>query len=323
VARAHSALPAAAACHHCCSAFIEAPGFVLTLCPSSEPGLHMRAWSQAFRPLAAAAGAAALSSSVHRRRQAPVCSSAPLDSKQDAITQLKAQFPAIDTLSLTTSSSGKKNIAVLGGSFDPVTNSHVVSASEIIHAGCADEVWIVPCGPRPDKPDLRTSYAHRLQMCHLAVNTTFGAAFPVKVCDIEMLEDRAMATYDLMQKLHMEYPDKEFSFVIGSDLWADLGSWDQGKRMWWLLLECRWLVFNRPNHEMPKELPKNFQAITPLGGTTLAHQELSSKEIRTRIRAGAAQGRGMADGLVPPSVLAHIIRYGLYDDEEGVEIGDH
>lgn len=285
----------------------------------------MRAWSQALRPLAAAAAATAAASASARQRRGPRCASTPLeaktDARQDAISFWKSQYPAIDTLSLATSSSGK-TIAVLGGSFDPITNSHVVSASEIIHAGCADEVWIVPCGPRPDKPDLRTSYAHRLQMCHLAVNTTFGSSFPVKVCDIEMLEDRAMATFDLMQKLHDEYPDKQFSFVIGSDLWADLGSWDQGKRMWWLLLECKWLVFNRPNHEMPTELPKNFQGITPLGGTTLAHQELSSREIRTRIRAGSNQGRGMADGLVPPSVLAHIIRYGLYDDEDS-DVGEH
>ena len=32
-----------------------------------------------------------------------------------------------------------------------VANVHL---PRIVNSGCADEVWIVPCGPRPDKPHL-------------------------------------------------------------------------------------------------------------------------------------------------------------------------
>ena len=81
-------------------------------------------------------------------------------------------------------------IAVLGGSFDPITDGHLKCACEIVHARKAQEVWIVPCGTRPDKPSLKTPYMHRLIMCHLAVNTTFGSSFPIRVCDIEMAEAR-------------------------------------------------------------------------------------------------------------------------------------
>ena len=38
-----------------------------------------------------------------------------------------------------------------GGSFNPITNAHLNCAAEIIHSKLADEVWIVPCGARPDK----------------------------------------------------------------------------------------------------------------------------------------------------------------------------
>ena len=82
-------------------------------------------------------------------------------------------------------------IAVLGGSFDPITDGHLKCACEIVHARKAQEVWIVPCGTRPDKPSLKTPYMHRLIMCHLAVNTTFGSSFPIRVCDIEMAEARS------------------------------------------------------------------------------------------------------------------------------------
>ena len=32
---------------------------------------------------------------------------------------------------------------MFGGSFDPVTSSHLKMAAEIIHTGAADEVWLV------------------------------------------------------------------------------------------------------------------------------------------------------------------------------------
>ena len=46
-----------------------------------------------------------------------------------------------------------------------------------MHSKLVDEVWITPCGPRPDKRSLKTSMNHRLVMCHLAVDTTFGSRF--------------------------------------------------------------------------------------------------------------------------------------------------
>lgn len=55
-------------------------------------------------------------------------------------------------------------IAVLGGSFDPITDGHLKCACELVHGKVADEVWIVPCGRRPDKPSLKTPYMHRLIM---------------------------------------------------------------------------------------------------------------------------------------------------------------
>ena len=114
--------------------------------------------------------------------------------------------------------STRKRIAVYGGSFDPITNGHLNIAAEIIHLGKvqaynvlrfgleahwlnqADEVWITPCGPRPDKPSLRTPAIQRWLLCHLALNTTFGSRFPIKICDSEVHEEMALDSYDLIKK---------------------------------------------------------------------------------------------------------------------------
>jgi len=46
----------------------------------------------------------------------------------------------------------KLKVAVLGGSFDPPTIGHMQLASETLNLDSTiDEVWIIPCGARPDK----------------------------------------------------------------------------------------------------------------------------------------------------------------------------
>ena len=83
----------------------------------------------------------------------------------------------------------KVKVAILGGAFDPPTMNHLLGAAEVIHSGMADEVWITPCGPRPDKPQL-SQPVDRLAMCQLSVNTFFSADMSVYVSDIQKKPNR-------------------------------------------------------------------------------------------------------------------------------------
>ena len=47
-----------------------------------------------------------------------------------------------------------KNIAVYGGSFNPITKAHIEVIQELGKLEWFDEIWVVPCGRRRDKPDL-------------------------------------------------------------------------------------------------------------------------------------------------------------------------
>ena len=183
----------------------------------------------------------------------------------------------------------RKRIAVLGGSFDPITDGHLKCACEIIHSRCADEVWLVPCGPRPDKPSLKTPVLHRLIMCHLAVNTTFGARFPVYVKDHEAHLKEAMATYHLIEKLQRDDPGADFLFVVGTDLLPGIKDWDApgvpdaGRKLWDGF--AKFLVVDRPGYSMMPDLPANFISMVPheSDNITLVGDQLSSSEIRLRL----------------------------------------
>jgi len=229
-------------------------------------------------------------------------------------------------------------------------------AAEIIHSKLADEVWITPCGARPDKPSLKTSALHRLIMCHLAVDTTFGSRFGVRVCDEEMHEPRNIPTIVLMRRLKEKNPAYDFSFVVGSDLIPTLHTWDaQGCPGRWeeipnagvhFVEENHFLVIDRPGDHEEGNLSKlspNFELIAPAlekRGSRLTETLLSSSEVRHRMRGAddivryglrkggeevvqqpGREGRAITEtkswydeveGLVPPSVLGHIVRYGLY-----------
>jgi len=196
---------------------------------------------------------------------------------------------------------GRPLVAILGGSFDPITDAHLKTACEIIHSKAADKVWIVPCGARPDKPSLKTSPIDRLIMCHLAVNTMFGSQFPIEVKDFEIPLASAAPTIHMSTYLKGKFPGMDFTFVIGTDLVESLESWTGGAVPEWeieglacpeagqrLFRECRFLVINRPGYEVPKEIQEkmadNFTYLVPLTGTTLVTQLLSSSEVRARIK---------------------------------------
>lgn len=119
----------------------------------------------------------------------------------------------------------RKQIAIYGGSFNPITNAHLNVASEILHSKLVDEVWITPCGKRPDKPQLKTSMIHRLVMCHLAVDTMFGSRFGIKVCDEEADKPCAMPSIVLMRTLAAKYPEADFVFACGADQITEVKSW--------------------------------------------------------------------------------------------------
>jgi len=246
---------------------------------------------------------------------------------------------------------GRRKVAIYGGAFDPITNSHMTVAAEIIHSGHADEVWIVPSGPRPDKPHL-TKAVERYCMAQVAVNSIFSPGFPVKVSSQDVEKTQAAYTYDMLRELRESNPDCDFSFVIGSD-WlqpgTDISKWESINPAWKpgdpmtvprtfvtgnkMLEEFEFLITFRPGYEVQKseadptglkkfgprmfwlDMPHNF---------TFIEGNLSSSEIRKRIKKSyevyANKGDDVrkmrpVDGLLPMGVMAYIYRSGLYSQK--------
>jgi len=140
----------------------------------------------------------------------------------------------------------RKRVAVLGGAFHPLTEAHLLLVTEILSAGAADEVWVVPCGARPDKPSLTMDVYERFTSCVLAVESCFPPDYPVFVVPLEVFTPKALPTWELLSVLASTHPDSDFSLIIGSDNLESLQQWANADR---LMRYCRFLCCPRPGYE--------------------------------------------------------------------------
>jgi nicotinic acid mononucleotide adenylyltransferase len=136
----------------------------------------------------------------------------------------------------------------------------------------------------------------RYVMCQLAVSTTFGSRFGVKVSAMELTRDVAMGSYSIMRAFKAAHPDKEFFFILGEDLIEGLDTWtdpecEDPENAGVLLKEQNnFLVIKRPGFSVGAELRAsltNFEWVSPgIEGSHLVSMELSSSEIRHRFNGG-------------------------------------
>lgn len=113
-----------------------------------------------------------------------------------------------------------RNVAIYGGSFDPVTWGHVVSTiTFFLNNQFLDEVLVVPCNQQTGK-DL-IDFQHRYKMCQLA----FQHLNKVTVSDVEFQLGGVSKTARLIQHLSDNNPDWKMRFVIGADLQDSWKTW--------------------------------------------------------------------------------------------------
>jgi nicotinate-nucleotide adenylyltransferase len=191
-------------------------------------------------------------------------------------------------------------IGVLGGTFDPVHNGHLVAASEVGHALALDEVIFVPTGQPWQKDGMVLAPAEdRYLMTVLA--TAADPLFSVSRVDI----DRRGPTYsiDTMRDLLAGHREgTEFFFIMGADALAGLRTWNDYQE---LLTMAHFVGCTRPGHRLADPgLPEGLFSVVEI-----PQLEISSTTCRERVRAGQP-----IRYLVPDSVIQYIAKRGLYRD---------
>jgi nicotinate-nucleotide adenylyltransferase len=186
-------------------------------------------------------------------------------------------------------------LGVMGGTFDPIHNGHLVAASEVAAALNLDEVLFVPTG-QPWQKDGVTPTSDRYLMAEIA--TAANPRFKVSTIDI----DRNGPTYtvDTLRDLKALYPDSELFFITGADAVTAIASWKDSEELWGL---AQFVAVTRPGHQL--DLPEApAGAIQVLEIPALA---ISSTDIRERVLGGKPIWY-----LVPDGIVQFIAKHGLY-----------
>jgi nicotinate-nucleotide adenylyltransferase len=214
---------------------------------------------------------------------------------------------------------GGRKLGLLGGSFDPIHDGHLVMGEEARVQLGLDRVVFIPAAMPPHKlgrTDL-SSARHRLRMTELAVAGNEGFA----VDELELRRTGGPSfTIDTLRHFHAQQQGSgELYFIMGLDSFLEIQTWKEHERF----LELGHLIVatragydaSRMDHDVPGPiLERLVQGAGPssAGGHRVWFIEIppvatSSTQIRSRHR----EGRSIRY-LVPESVWHYIQEHRLY-----------
>ncbi len=176
---------------------------------------------------------------------------------------------------------------IFGGSFNPIHKGHISLARQLRQKAGLDEVWLMvsPQNPLKASADLLDDKI-RMQMARLAVEGEEG----IIASDYEMHLPKPSYTWNTLQALNKDYPDREFVLMIGGDNWQLFDKWYHADDI-------------RKNYQIIVYPRRGFEG--GIDGLDLI--DISSTEIRERIKAGKGIKR-----LVPKAVADYITINKLY-----------
>lgn len=115
-----------------------------------------------------------------------------------------------------------RNIAIFGGTFNPVHKGHTRLLELVAQAVRLDGIFVMPAKIPPHKaaPDL-ASERDRYNMCRIA----FEGFENVTVSDYEFTREGKSYSYYTVKHFSESYPESRLYFIMGSDMLLSFEEW--------------------------------------------------------------------------------------------------
>jgi nicotinate-nucleotide adenylyltransferase len=237
------------------------------------------------------------------------------------------------------------NIALFGGTFDPIHAGHMQAARAAVRKFRLDQVLFIPTGNPPHKVrDGLTAFPQRFAMVSLACGE--NPRFVPSLLEAPMPDGRPRFSVDTVRMAKRQLaPHSHLFFLLGMDAFLDLPHWKDYRR---LLELVDFIVVSRPGfdpgeirkvvpqelfvaeRERPRPVPGTRSGPSDRSGTSRGGPErvclrhstvwvlggvevsVASRDIRQAVRANRS-----VTGLVPPLVEQYILKGGLYRPRRG------
>lgn len=198
-------------------------------------------------------------------------------------------------------------LGVLGGTFNPIHNSHLYLVRVFLQSLGLDRLLLVPACRPPHKEAPRLEEGvHRLAMCRIA-----AAGFAkVEVSSFEIDRGGRSYTVDTLEHLRREYPGAQLYLLMGGDMFLTVREWRRAGRLMELAVLCA--AAREPGER--KALEAHRRVLEAEGARCLVLDIPAKPMSSTRIRRLLAGGED-ASGLLPPGVYAYIQTHKLYREE--------
>jgi nicotinate-nucleotide adenylyltransferase len=202
-----------------------------------------------------------------------------------------------------------KRIGVMGGTFDPIHNGHLVTAEEAWQQFQLDQVLFMPSGHPPHKED-RKSLDPEDRYLMTVIATASNPHF--KVSRMEVDRGGPSYTIDTVHEMHRIYgKNTEVFFITGADAILEILTWKEPEKV---LGEATFIAATRPGYDLKKmeeslpEVERKRHASDPrVLVMEIPALAISSTDIRKRVRE-----RRSIFYLVPDGVASFIEKNGFY-----------
>jgi len=211
-----------------------------------------------------------------------------------------------------------KVIAILGGTFDPIHNGHIIPAKHVAKWLGVNQVNLMPAHLPPHKNTVSASPKQRADMVKLVCNSESLFVFDQR----ELKRKTVTYTVDTLREIKQEFPQTTLFFIIGMDSLLSFTQWHRWQE---ILTLCHLVVNCRPNYSV-ENLPNDIQLllnnhqlsksiaaqlINKQAGYILFPPEIACDVSSTLIRSKIKE-RQTCDNLMPQSVLNYINKHQLY-----------
>ena len=196
-------------------------------------------------------------------------------------------------------------IGIYGGTFDPPHAGHYHVALEAVRLLKLDLLLVIPnyIAPHKEMAAGGATPGERLELLRLA----FKDQPNIQVSDMELRREGASYTYETVEALREQYPDAEFTLLMGSDMFCTLEQWKNYER---ILAQVGIGVFCRGDRGEKAAIQKQKEALEAQGYRVRLLDtpvvQVSSSDLRRLLVFGCGAS------LLPEGVFEEIRRQGLY-----------
>jgi len=197
-------------------------------------------------------------------------------------------------------------IGIMGGTFDPIHNGHIVLAKSAYEQFNLDKVLVMPSANPPHKVNIvEAKAAQRSEMVKLAIE---GIPY-LEYSGIELERGGYIYSVDTLTMLKKQNPENEYYFIIGADSLFSLENWYRPDE---LLKTTNVIAAKRgdkDNHDLRRQIDYlRHKYCASIYLLDIPKIDISSRNIRQMI-----SDKKDISNLVPSTVYNYIKKVKLYD----------